>query len=181
MDISKLLERLQNNEEQAFKELVYSFSARLMTITRIYAQSEADAKDTLQDTYMVVYRKIKDFKGTEDYQLYGWIKRIIINISLSKSQRKYRHLESSLDALKVDKGFDENTIGKLTHDELMEVIFNLPNDYRQVFALHVIEGYSHKEISAMLKISISNSKVLLFRSKKLLKAKIDFSNKIVTA
>jgi len=181
MEIDKLLKGLKNNEEQAFKELVFSFSARLMTLTRIYARSEADAKDTLQDAYMVVYRKIKDFHGTKEYQLYGWIKRIIINISLSKNQKKYLHLESSLDILKVEKGFKENTISKLSHDEIMDIIFKLPNDYRQVFALHVIEGYSHKEISEMLKISVSNSKVLLFRSKKLLQIKIDFSNKIATA
>lgn len=181
MDIGKLISRLKNNEELAFKELVYSFSSRMMTIARIYARSEEDAKDTLQDAFVIVYRKIKNFEGEEEAALYGWIKRIVINISLSKNQRKYRHLESSLDAMVVDTGFDEQTISKMTHEEIMNIIFNLPDDYRQVFALHVIEGYSHKEIGEILNMSETNSRTHLHRSKKLLQEKIRFSNKIVTA
>lgn len=181
MDISKLLTRLKSNEEAAFKELVFSFSSRLMTIARLYAKSEADAKDTLQDTFVVVYRKIQSFEGHHEAAFYGWLKRIVINISLSKNQRKYRHLESSLDAMTVDSGFDEDTISKMTHQEIMDIIFNLPDDYRQVFALHVIEGYSHKEIAEKLNMTETNSRTHLYRSKKLLQERINFSNKIVTA
>ena len=181
MDISKLITRLKKHEEAAFKEMVFSFSSRLMTIARIYARTEDDAKDTLQDAFVVVYRKIQDFEGSEEAAFYGWVKRIIINISLSKNQRKYRHFESSLDAMVMDSGFDEQTISKLSHQEIMDIIFNLPEDYRQVFALHVIEGYSHKEIGEILNMTETNSRTHLYRSKKLLQEKINFSNKIVTA
>lgn len=181
MDISNLITRLKNNEELAFKELVYSYSSRFMTIARIYARSEEDAKDTLQDAFVLVYRKIQNFEGDQEAAFYGWVKRIIINISLSKNQRKYRHLESSLDAIQFDASFDEDTISKLSHQEIMDIIFNLPDDYRQVFALHVIEGYSHKEIGEILNMTETNSRTHLYRSKKLLQEKINFSNKIVTA
>ncbi len=179
MDINTLVKRLKKGDELAFRELVYSFSARLMTIARIYARSEEDAKDTLQDAFVIVFRKIKGFEGDTEAQFYGWLKRIIINISLSKNQRKYRNLESSLNALEIDKGFDEEIISNMTHQEIMDLIFNLPDDYRQVFALFAIEGYSHKEIASMLNISVTNSRTHLYRSKKLLQEKISFSKKIV--
>lgn len=181
MNIVTLVTNLKKGDESAFRELVYRFSARLMTIARIYARSEEDAKDTLQDAFVIVFRKIKGFEGENEAQFYGWLKRIIINISLSKNQRKYRNLESSLNALEIDKGFDEQIISNLTHQEIMELIFNLPDDYRQVFALFAIEGYSHKEIAIMLNITETNSRTHLYRSKKLLKEKIDFSQKIVIA
>lgn len=181
MNIVSLLSRLQKGDELAFKELVYSFSSRLMTIARIYARSEEDAKDTLQDAFVVVYRKIREFEGDKEAAFYGWLKRIVINISLSKNQRKYRNLESSLNALEIEKGFDEQIISNLSHQEIMELIFGLPDDYRQVFALFAIEGYSHKEIAIMLNISETNSRTHLYRSKKLLQKRLGFSQKIVIA
>lgn len=81
----------------------------------------------------------------------------------------------------LETGFDEDTIGKMSHQEIMNLVFNLPDDYRQVFALHVIEGYSHKEIGEILNISETNSRTHLYRSKKLLQEKINFSKKIVVA
>ena len=181
MDIVTLITRLKKGDELAFRELVYSFSSRLMTIARIYARSEDDAKDTLQDAFVVVFRKIRGFEGDQEAAFYGWLKRIIINISLSKNQRKYRNLESSLNALDIERGFDEQIISNLSHQEIMDLIFNLPDDYRQVFALFAIEGFSHREIAAMLNISETNSRTHLYRSKKLLQEKIGFSQKIVIA
>ena len=181
MDLANLLARLKKREELAFKELVFSYSSRLMTIARIYAHSEEDAKDTLQDAFVVVYRKVGEFEGASEAGFYGWLKKIIINISLSKNQKKYRNLESSLNALEVEKGFEEQIITKLSHQEIMALIFSLPDDYRQVFALFVIEGYSHKEIAIMLNISVTNSRTHLYRSKKMLQDKLGFSQKIVIA
>jgi len=181
MDIVSLLKRLKNGEELAYKELVFSFTARLMTISRIYAKSEEDAKDVVQDVFLTVYEKIHSFEATHEAALYGWLKRIVINKCLSRNQKKFRTQESSLDAMEFEKGISEEAVSNMSHQEIMDMIFNLPDDQRKVFGLYVIEGFSHKEIAEMLQITETNSRTHLHRSRVILQDKIKFSKKIMIA
>ena len=174
MNVELLLTRLKKGDQLAYKELVFHFSARLMTIARIYSSSEEDAKDILQDTFILVFRKINQFVGSEEKQLYGCLKRIIINLCLSRNQKKYRTMESSLDNMNFDKGVSADAIGNLTHQEIMDLVFKLPDGYRQVFALFAIEGYSHREIAEKLSIGESSSRSQYSRAKKLLQ--LQFNN-----
>ena len=174
MNVELLITRLKKGDQRAYKELVFHFTTRLMTIARIYSPSEEDAKDVLQDTFILVFRKIKQFEGNEEKQLYGWIKRIVINLCLSRNQKKYRKMESSLDNMNFDKGVSADAIGNLTHQEIMDLVLNLPDGYRQVFALFAIEGYSHREIAEKLNIGESSSRSQYSRAKKILQ--LQFNN-----
>lgn len=169
MDIVSLIARLKRGEEPAYKELVFAFTARLMTVARIYAVSEEEAKDVLQDAFILVFKKIGTFEGTEERAFYGWMKRLIINLSLSRNQKKYRSMEKGLDAISINKHKVESAaIGNLTHEEIMKMVFKLPDGYRQVFALYAIEGYSHKEIAEQLSIGVSSSRSQYSRARKML-------------
>lgn len=174
MNVDNLLKRLKKGEQRAYKELVFHFTGRLMTIARIYSNSEEDAKDVLQEAFILVFRKIDQFNGQEEKQLYGWMKRIIINLCLSRNQKKFRRMEKSLDTMDFDKGVDAQAITNISHQEIMNLIFTLPEGYRQVFALFAIEGYSHREIAERLNIGESSSRSQYSRAKKLLQS--EFKN-----
>ena len=78
-------------------------------------------------------------------------------------------MEKGLDAISINKHkVDSAAIANLTHEEIMRMVFNLPDGYRQVFALYAIEGYSHKEIAEKLSIGVSSSRSQYSRARKML-------------
>ena len=143
-----------------------------MTVARIYNNNNEDAKDVLQEAFVLVYKKIDDFEGQKEAALFGWIKRIIINISLSRNQRMYRKMEGSIEDKHFSLGKDAEALSQMAHEEIMDLIFSLPDGYRQVFAMYAIEGYSHKEIGEKLDIKESSSRSQYMRSRKMLQKKI---------
>jgi len=140
-----------------------------------YSRTYQDAQDTLQDSFIVIFKDIKKFKHKGSFE--GWAKRVTINVALQKFRKK--------SILKFDK-IEEN---QLTEEEitvdvdeknislsfLLSLINELPPKYQLVFNLYVLDGYSHQEISDLLNISTGTSKSNLFRARKLLQNKINNS------
>jgi len=173
MSHTGLIQRLRNGEEPAFTELVLSFSSRLMTVAKVYTNSEADAQDVLQDAFIIVFQKVSSFVGDNPQAFFAWMKRITINLAITKNKKTYKKMEQSLQASGVDHAFDEQLIAKLSRAEIMELVYKLPAGYKQVFALFVLEGYSHKEIAEQLDITSSTSRSQLVRAKKLLQVQVN--------
>lgn len=178
MNIDSLIKRLVRGEESAFKQLVLGYTQKLMTVAKIYANSVPEAQDNLQDTFLVVLDKIKDFDGCEDYQLFAWMKQILIYKSLNKNQKKYKRVESSLDLVYEPTTLDADAISQLSHQEIVDLVYNLPDGYKQVFALYVLEGYSHKEIGVKMGIAESSSRSQFSRAKKILQKRINVISKV---
>mgnify|MGYP000267868513 CR=1 FL=1 len=181
MDVGSLVTKLKQGEESAYKELVLNYSRRLMTVAKIYSRNEEEAKDILQDAFVLVFRKIEIFKGHEEAALYGWMKRMVINLCLSRNQKKYRKMESSMEIVVHDKGIQADAINNLSHAEIMEMVFNLPEGYKQVFALYAVEGFSHKEIAQVLGIKESSSRSQYSRARKILQSEFHNLIKVMTA
>jgi len=140
-----------------------------------YSRTYQDAQDTLQDSFIMIFKDIKKFKHKGSFE--GWAKRVTINVALQKFRKK--------SILKFDK-IEEN---QLTEEEitvdvdeknislsfLLSLINELPPKYQLVFNLYVLDGYSNQEISEVLNISTGTSKSNLFRARKLLQNKINNS------
>ncbi len=140
-----------------------------------YSRTYQDAQDTLQDSFIMIFKDIKKFKHKGSFE--GWAKRVTINVALQKFRKK--------SILKFDK-IEEN---QLTEEEitvdvdeknislsfLLSLINELPPKYQLVFNLYVLDGYSHQEISEVLNISTGTSKSNLSRARKLLQNKINNS------
>lgn len=178
MKIDGLVKRLAKGEEAAFKELVLRYTQKLMTVAKVYANSMPEAQDNLQDTFIVVFDKVGKFDGSEDYQLYAWIKQILIYKSLNKNQKKYKKVESSLDIVADQSSLDADAISQLSHQEIIDLVYDLPDGYKQVFALYVLEGFSHKEIAQRMGIAESSSRSQFSRAKKILQNKINAISKV---
>lgn len=169
---SELIQKLRNGEEPAFTELVLATSSRLMTVARIYTHTHQDAQDVLQDAYIICFEKIGFFKGDEPKAFYSWLKRITINLALATKRVKYKNAEMSLDLMNADAPFDAHILSRLSRQELMKLIFDLPPGYRKVFALFVVEGYSHKEIAEKLGVAPSTSRSQFIRAKRILQKQV---------
>jgi RNA polymerase sigma factor (sigma-70 family) len=153
------------------REMLYKmFSNRMWGICLRYARDKDEAKDILQDGFIKAFEKINQFEGRGHFE--GWLRRIMINTALAE-YRKRRHLyvESVHYSGSDEEGF-EHIECDIAAEELLEIIKELPSQYKLVFNLYAIEGYSHKEISVLLGISEGTSKSNLSRARDILKKRV---------
>jgi RNA polymerase sigma-70 factor (ECF subfamily) len=155
----------KNREAQKF--LYKEFYGYGMSICIRYGRNREEAVEVLNDAFMKVFTNIKKFDVT--YPFKAWFRRILINESINavkKSTGRFR--ESSIEEAH-SVGNDEVATSNISHQEVVEMIQQLSPQYQTVFNLHVIEGYSHKEISKLLSISSGTSKSNLSKAKEKLR------------
>lgn len=127
-----------------------------MGIVRRYAKSREEAIEIVNDGFFKVLTSLD--KYSEDLSFPGWVRKIMVNTSIDHFRKNEKHYNSIDISYSKDSSPDPDAISKLTEEEILLAISQLPASYRMVFSLHVIEGYSHEEISKALGISIGTSK-----------------------
>jgi len=163
----KLIELLKKNSESAFVELYNRYSPVLFGICLRYAKERTDAEDILQESFIKIYENIQSFKG--EGSLEGWLKRIVVNVSINHYRKKIKEGTISTDEdIKYEEIIPENIFSELTSKELIGLIQRLPEGYRMVFNLYAIEGFKHNEIAELLGYTESTSKTQLMKAKKIL-------------
>lgn len=168
MILEKLISECQKNQPKAQEQLYRLFEKKFFGLCLKYSSSYADAQDNFQEGFLIIFRKINQYSGKGSFE--GWAKRILINNALQK-YKGVRFLEVLNDNIPdVDVEIDEE---ELSLDYLLQIIQELPDQYRIVFSLYVLDDYSHQEISEMLSISTGTTKSNLHRARLLLKEKIE--------
>jgi len=136
------------------------------------------AKDIVQETFISIFSHLNQFKESES-SFKGWIKRICVNTALQKFRKKGYNNEIYPDEMPDTRAALPDVYSKLNADDLMDLITTLPEMYRQVFCLYVVEDYSHREISEKLGMKESTSRSTLTRAKNMIKQKIWQLQKVV--
>lgn len=132
--------------------------------------NEEEAEDVLQEAFISAFRNLSFYRG--DATFGAWLKRIVVNKAINYLKKR------QLERLPEDDKFDvrdEEVVDDLEHfpysvSQVRTAIENLPDGYRAVLSLYLLEGYDHGEIGEILGISESTSKSQFNRSKKKLKA-----------
>lgn len=169
---AEIIEGCRAGKRELQKALYERYSGKMYNICLRYAKSKHEAEDILQEGFIKVFDKIGQFAGTGSFE--GWIRRIVVNSALEVI-RKRKIDFSSIDINYVQDPHEHtfNTISTLNTKELLAVIQELPDGYKTVFNLYVIEGYQHSEIAEMLSISEGTSKSQLARARNLLQSKLN--------
>lgn len=168
MILEQLIAECKKNNPKAQEQLYNLFTRKFFGVCLKYSSNYADAQDNLQDGFLVIFQKIHQYSGKGSFE--GWAKRILINSALQKFKgiRFMEVLNENIPEIEVE--IDDEDVPL---DYLMQIIQELPDQYRIVFNLYVLDGYSHKEISEMLKISTGTTKSNLHRARLLLKDKVE--------
>ena len=173
MTLDELIIQCKKQDAKAQGELYHRYSSILFSICLRYSPNYAEAEDSLQDAFITIFKKVEQFKDKGSFE--GWMKRITVNTVLQK-YRKQR----VFDIIREDQIEDENDLqvedDAIPLDFLLKIIQELPDRYRLVFTLYVMDDYAHKEIGQMLGISDGTSKSNLARARMILKTKIDDYN-----
>ncbi|NOY37647.1 MAG: RNA polymerase sigma factor [Chlorobi bacterium] len=135
-----------------------------------YSRNDDEAKDMLQDGFVKVFQNLGQFGFRGSFE--GWVRKVIVNTALEKLRRESNAAPSLEDVDFQDPAVPDAIIDRLSAMDLIRLIRSLSPQYRMVFNLYAIEGYSHKEISNMLHISEGTSKSNLSRARMILQEKI---------
>ena len=170
--LENVIKSCQEKNRKAQEEIYLQFSSILFSICLRYAENYEDAQDTFQEGFVIIFNKIDQFKFQGSFE--GWMKRIMINLSLEKIKKKntisFDDYENHLQ-LAIDNESNDLPQG-YNYQQILETVQHLPPQYRQVFNLYIFEEYSHQEIAELLQISVGTSKSNLSRAKNLLKQKL---------
>ncbi|QSS98197.1 RNA polymerase sigma factor [Psychroflexus sp. ALD_RP9] len=170
MILKKLIKQCQNNNIEAQKQLYLLYADKFFGICLKYSSNHAQAQDNLQDAFITIFEKIKQFKHKGSFE--GWMKRIVVNTALQKYKQQKVFELIAPNAIQDDHYIVED-LPKLELNELLALIQELPDRYRLVFNLYVLDGYSHAEIAECLSISDGTSKSNLSRARAILKTKVE--------
>jgi len=158
-------------DAHAQKLLYNRYAPTMFGICLRYASDYHTAEDILQDGFVKVFNNIKRFRNEGSFE--GWVKRIFVNTAIEYYRKAARSFRFSPLSVVIEKSFNDVQFTSLERDELLKLIQQLPDGYRLVFNLYVIEGYTHDEISKQLNINLGTSKSQLARAKKYLRKLIN--------
>lgn len=170
VSLKQLIEKCSKNDTQAQSELYQLFSSKLFSVCLKYSRNYAEAEDNLQDAFLTIFSKIAQYRDKGSFE--GWLKRITINTALQRyrGQGVFEIVnEELIEDVELDIDDDDITI-----DFLLKTIQELPDRYRLVFNMYVLDGYSHNEIAQMLSINVGTSKSNLARARKILIERIEY-------
>ena len=169
-DIEKLVQGALSADEKCKKRLYEMFSSKMYAVCLRYASNRDDARDLLQEGFIKVFQNLQRYRGEGSFE--GWIRRIVVNTCLEYIRRTVKDQYRTDLADAEDIHFDAHIYEGLQVEVIMEAIQALAPGYRTVFNLYVIEGYSHKEIAAMLNINENTSKSQLARARGVLQQQL---------
>jgi len=183
----KIIYGCKKSDKNAQRILYEQYSPLMRGLCQRYIGSASLAEDIMHEGFIKVFTNINQYKGIGSFE--GWIKRIMINTSISYIKNNEKHNRSKsfeeiselhIKSISEDYEIDtENVDAKslilhsdFSKEEIMEVVRELPDGYRMVFNLYVLENYKHKEIAQLLSIDINTSKSQLARARKLIQKRL---------
>jgi len=169
-ELEKLIQDCAAGKQQAQARLYHLFSPKMYGVCLRYAKDASEAEDNLQEGFLKVFTKIKTFRGEGSFE--GWIRRIMVNISLEKYRKQ--HLLHSVEDMSIyaQTSSDEDIVSNISANDLLELIQELPPRYRMVFNLYIVEGMQHNEIAKTMEISEGTSKSNLARARVIMQQKV---------
>lgn len=174
MIIEELINGCKRGNTKSQEQIYRLLAPKLFAVCLKYSRSYEEAQDNLQDGFLLIFEKIKQFNYKGSFE--GWSKRVLINFILQQYRKQsFFEIVSENFPEEIEVEVEEENVSL---DFLTRIIQELPDRYRLVFNLYVLDGYSHKEIAEMLEINVGTSKSNLARAKAILKEKIELNNNL---
>jgi len=172
MDDTTLVIECVKGNVRAQQKLFDKFARKMLGVCLRYAKNTEQAEDVLQDGFVKVYSKLKDFKM--EGSLEGWIRRIMVNTALDQIRKNGKLLgDTNIDDVGYKIENNAFVFEGLVAEDLMKLVQAMPTGYKVVFNMFAIEGYTHFEIAKTLGISENTSKSQYSRARAYLREKLE--------
>jgi len=152
----------------AQESLYVEYAPKMMGVCLRYAKSYDEAEDILHDGFIKIFHSLKSYRFEGSFE--GWMRRVVVNTALERFRSKtILHPVDEIEDVEED---EELEMQDVSIDILLKMVQELPERYRMVFSLYVLDGYPHNEIAEEMQISVGTSKSNLARAKGILKGKL---------
>ena len=168
-DEKRILGLFRDGDPNASRVLYEKYAGYLTAVCSRYVADDNDVEDILQDCFLTIFSDIGKFEYRGEGSLKAWMSRVVVNQSLKHLRDSKRIVFTDLGAADLPEEPDTESIPP---DVIYRLIRGLPDGYRTIFNLYVIEGRSHKEIAQLLGITESTSASQLHRAKAMLATQI---------
>lgn len=162
-DESTYILAIKNGERWAQKKLYEDSYSSLFRIAMRYAGNSDDAADILHESYIKIFKNIHNYLVNSS--LLAWMSRIVINTAIDYYWKENRRKTENLESAFFMSSNTPDAISIMSNEEIIKAMQRLPNSYRSVFNLYVIEGFSHREIAKMLGINESTCRSNLVKAR----------------
>ena len=171
-DINKLIEGCINGDSLSQENVYKIFYKQMLGVCMRYSGDWDEAKDTLQESFIKIFSKIKDYDGTGPFG--GWVRRVVVNTNIDKirGRKKKDYLETvNIETLFISNGkdveeeIDVDDYMNISKEDIMTAVQSLSPACRTIFNMHLVDGFSHKQISEKLNINEGTSKSNLHKAK----------------
>lgn len=176
----RLLSLVQRGDDEAMRAVYSSYVRYLSAVCARYIPNDEDVKDVLQESFLRIFDGIGSFEYRGKGSLKGWLTKITVNEALKFIRRNDKIEFVDISSHQDIQPEEEPDIASVPSSVIFQLIRELPDGYRTIFNLYVIENRSHKEIAALLGIKESTSASQLHRAKSLLATKIRQYNNLNT-
>ncbi|NJO88909.1 MAG: RNA polymerase sigma factor [Chloroflexia bacterium] len=163
----KLIKACKKGDRKAQFELYKQYSKAMYNTSFRILKDSAEAEDAMQDGFLKAFQNIDTYSGTVSFG--AWLKRIIVNTSLDALRKRKVEFEDiselNLKIPEEETSEDEEELN-LKIEKVKEAMLLLPDGYRVVLSLYLLEGYDHDEIAEIMNVSSSTSRSQLARARK---------------
>ncbi len=175
---AKLVKQCRKGNRKAQFELYQLFYKQMYNASLRIVQDTQEAEDIMQETFITAFEKLDTYKG--EVPIGAWLRRITVNRSLDALRKRKVEFETP-DVIKDEPEEDNYDLEiDLNIDDVKACVKELPDNYRTVLSLYLLEGYDHEEISQILNITNSTSRSQYARARKklqiMLKEKMEIYN-----
>lgn len=167
--LDNIIVRCKLGESAAQAELYRRYAKNMYNVSFRVLGHSGEAEDALQDSFVEAFQKLGDYRGDSSFG--AWLKRIVINKSISQLRKRRDVWLEEIVEEPVEQ-YDDFEFGEdeqVLVERVKKAIFSLPDGYRLVLSLYLLEGYDHAEIAEIMRISESTSKSQFMRAKNKLK------------
>jgi RNA polymerase sigma-70 factor (ECF subfamily) len=171
---ARLIERCQQGDEQAFRELVDRYKNLVFAVVARSTADPSRVEDLAQEVFLRIHRGLPYFRG--DAKLTTWIYRIVLNLLSQEAERRRGSREVGLDPEipAHEPGTYDRAIGGLElRDRLEKAMAQLPANYRLLIAGHYLHDVKYEDLAEALDIPVGTVKTHLHRAKKQLRALLE--------
>jgi RNA polymerase sigma factor (sigma-70 family) len=172
VDWAPIIEGCKEQSRAAQSKLYQMLSPKMMSMVRRYIDYDKYmlAEEILNNGFLKVFQKIDTYKFEGSFE--GWVRRVVFHCLSDYIRQNIKYHDKTVFVEK-DQEFNANPSSNFDYNDLMKLIYQLPETSRTVFNMYAIEGFSHKEISDQLSISEGTSKWHVFEARRILKNKLE--------
>jgi RNA polymerase sigma factor (sigma-70 family) len=165
------LTSLQQGDPKAQRELYDLYKTKVMGICVRYTKDNDEADDIFQESFIKIFNHIQELR--EVGNLEQWIRKITVNTAINYYHKNKKHSHAvEKNGVHYQSDDYELILGNFSNEIIIEIINHLPEGYRMVFNLNVVEGFSHAEIAEALHITEATSRSQLTKAKQTLRHKL---------